>query len=254
MAIELYTGTPGSGKSYHAARRILAQLKRGGGLIANFPVNAECVNKRRRKCRVEPEYWDNGDMSASAFVEYAFKHHKIGKEGQTLVVIDECQVLFNCRDFGRKDRNAWVQFFSQHRKLGFDFLLITQSDRMMDKQIRALVETEVKHRKLNNYGFGGGMLSLLTFGSTWFIAIEYWYGGNKLKLNQEVFRYNKKFEKVYDSYRLFTDMLPGGAKALAGDCAGGDPEGVGPRGTAPAEAEAMPEGEAAEKEVTEVAS
>ena len=46
----------------------------------------------------------------------------------------------NCRDFGRKDRNAWVTFFSQHRKLGFNIILITQSDRMLDKQIRSLVE------------------------------------------------------------------------------------------------------------------
>ena len=77
-------------------------------------------------------------------------NHKIGKEGQTLVVIDECQIIFNCRDFGRKDRNAWVTFFAQHRKLGFNVILITQSDRMLDRQIRSLVEEEVKHRKLNN--------------------------------------------------------------------------------------------------------
>ena len=59
-----------------------------------------------------------------------------------MVIIDECQIIFNCRDFGRKDRGAWVTLFSQHRKLGFNFILITQNDRMLDKQIRALVETE----------------------------------------------------------------------------------------------------------------
>lgn len=235
MAIELYTGTPGSGKSYHAARRIVAWLKRGKPLIANFPVNEKAA---KEGCIARAEYLDNSELSASYLVKYAFEHLKIGVEHQCLVVIDECQVIFNCREFGRSDRMAWVQLFSQHRKLGFDFLLITQSDRMMDKQIRYLVETEVKHRKLNNYGFGGGMLSLLTLGSTWFIAMEYWYGGNKLLLSRQVFRYQKKYEKVYDSYRLFTDMLPGGAQALAGDCAGGDPEGVGPRGTAPAEGSA----------------
>ena len=61
-------------------------------------------------------------------------------------------------------------------------ILISQSDRMLDRQIRALIETEVRHRKLNNYGFGGMFLTLLTFGRTWFIAIDYWYGGNRLKL------------------------------------------------------------------------
>ncbi len=229
--ITLYTGTPGSGKSYHAARDIVGRLKRGGGLIANFPVNEDCVKKR--KTRVD--YWDNSQLTPQRLVNYALKHHKAGKEGQTLVVIDECQIKFNCRTFGQSDRNAWVQLFAQHRKLGFNFILITQQDKMLDKQIRGLIENEVRHRKLNNYGFGGLILSLLTGMSTWFIALEYWYGGNKLLLSKTVFRYQKKYEKVYDSYRLFADMA---GPVGSGVCAGGDREAVGPRGTAPAQAEA----------------
>lgn len=225
MSIWLYTGTPGSGKSYHAARDIVARLRRGGGLIANFPVKEDYIKKRKTKV----EYWDNSELTAERLVAYALEHHKIGKEGQCLVVIDECQIIFNCRTFGQKDRNDWIQFFAQHRKLGFNFILITQADRMIDKQIRSLVETEVKHRKLNNYGFGGMILSLLTLGKTWFIAIDYWYGGNKLKLGSQVFSYDKKYEKVYDSYRLFADMA---GSAGSGVCAG-VPVRAGPRGTAP---------------------
>lgn len=236
MSIWLYTGTPGSGKSYHAARDIVKRLQIGGGLIANFPVDEDYVKKR--KTRVE--YWDNSELTAERLVAHALEHHKIGKEGQTLVVIDECQIIFNCRDFGRKDRNAWVQLFAQHRKLGYNFILITQADRMIDKQIRCLVETEVKHRKLNNYGIGGRILGLFTGMSTWFVAIEYWYGGNKLRLGKQMFRYQKKYEKVYDSYRLFADMA---GSAGAGVCAG-VPGRAGPRGTAPAPPETPePEGE-----------
>lgn len=230
MAIWLYTGTPGSGKSYHAARDIVQRLRKGGGLIANFPVNEDYVKKKK----THVEYWDNSELTAERLVSYALEHHEIGKEGQCLLVIDECQIIFNCRDFGRKDRNAWVQFFAQHRKLGFNVILITQSDRMMDKQIRSLVETEVKHRKLNNYGFGGMIISLTTL--TWFVAIDYWYGGNKLKLGQSIFPYQKRYEKVYDSYRLFADMA---GPAGAGVCAGGNRVAVGPQGTAPAPVEAL---------------
>lgn len=241
MSISLYTGTPGSGKSYHAARDIVRRLKRGGGLIANFPVNEDCVKKR--KTRVE--YWDNSELTAERLVAYALEHHKIGKEGQCLLVIDECQIIFNCRDFGRKDRNAWVQFFAQHRKLGFNVILITQADRMMDKQIRCLVETEVKHRKLNNYGIGGMFLSLFSAGRTWFVAIDYWYGGNKLKLGQTIFPFRRKYEKVYDSYRLFSDLA---GSAGAGVCAGGNRAAVGPRGTAPAPKETQEQGKEGEHE------
>lgn len=224
ISIWMYTGTPGSGKSYHAARMIVGRLKRGGGLIANFPVNEDFVKKRKTSV----QYWDNSEMTVERFVAYALEHHKIGKEGQTLVVIDECQVIFNCRDFGRKDRNAWVNFFAQHRKLGFNIILITQSDRMIDKQIRSLVEEEVKHRKLNNFGFGGMVISLTM--RSWFIAISYWYGGNKLVIGKEIFSYHKKYENVYDSYRMFTDMAGG---LGTGVCAGGNREAVGPQGTAP---------------------
>lgn len=212
MSIWLYTGTPGSGKSYHAAQDIVRRLKRPGGLICNFPVNEDFVPAKRRRSHVE--YWDNSELSAQRLVSYALEHHKIGKEGQTLVVIDECQIIFNCRDFGRKDRAAWVTLFSQHRKLGYNFILITQNDRMLDKQIRALVETEIKHRKLNNYGVGGLLISLTRM--TWFVAIEYWYGGNKLKLGHQMFAYHKKYAKVYDSYKLFSDMVSAGGAVCAG--------------------------------------
>ena len=212
--IWIYTGTPGSGKSFHAAQDIFSRLRRGGGLICNFPIKEELVKKRK----AHVEYWDNSELTAERLVEYAMKHHKIGKEGQTLVVIDECQIIFNCRDFGRKDRNAWVTLFSQHRKLGFNFILITQSDRMLDKQIRALIETEVRHRKLNNYGLGGRILWLFTGGRTWFIAISYWYGGNKLMLDKTMIPYRKRTAEIYDSYKLFSDMVTAGGDV----CAGGD--------------------------------
>ena len=89
---------------------------------------------------------------------------------------------------------------------------------MLDKQIRSLVEDEVKHRKLNNYGFGGMFLTLFSLGRTWFIAIDYWYGGNKLKLGHSVFPYRKRYSALYDSYRLFSDMVTAGGAV----CAGGD--------------------------------
>lgn len=137
----------------------------------------------------------NSELTAKRLVEYALEHHKIGVEGQTMVIIDECQIIFNCRDFGRKDRGAWVTLFSQHRKL-------------------------------NNYSFGGLLISLT--GMTWFVAIEYWYGGNKLMLSKQIFAYHKKYSKVYDSYKLFSDMV-----SAAGTSVPREPrERLGPRGTA----------------------
>lgn len=199
--ISLYSGTPGSGKSLHASRDIIRWCKRGKNVITNFP----CTMEKIKKAKSTPIYMDNSELTVQALVDFARSHHIIGKEGQTLVVIDECQVKFNSRDFSKKDRMDWVVFFTQHRKYGYDFILIAQYDRMIDRQIRCLIENEFKHRKLNNYGFGGGLLTLLTLGRSWFISIEYWYGGNKLKLGDEVFMYKKIYGTIYDTFALFSD-------------------------------------------------
>lgn len=201
MAITLYSGTPGSGKSYHAASEIWNWLRfRDRGLICNFPLNGKIL-KERKRCRFD--YVDNRDLTVDFLKDYASTYHKVGIERQTLVVIDEAQVLFNARTFAAKDRQEWCTFFSQHRKYGYDFILIAQYDRMLDRQIRCLLEYEVRHRKLNNYGFGGFFLSLFTGLSTWFIAIQYWYGGNGLKLDSSMIKFSKKKADLYNSYELF---------------------------------------------------
>lgn len=200
MSIYLYSGTPGSGKSYHAAMDIWAQLRKSGrGLITNFSLNGRCL--KNAKCRYH--YVDNSDLTVRYLEDYAATYHVPGVEGQTLVIIDEAQVLFNSRSFADKDRQGWCKFFSQHRKYGFTFVLIAQFDRMLDRQIRCLLEYEVVHRKLNNYGFGGVVLSLLTGFGIWFIAIEYWYGGNNLKLRSYMIHFRKKIASIYDSFATF---------------------------------------------------
>lgn len=233
----MYTGTPGSGKSIHAAQDVISWLKKGKDLIANYPINEKAVGK----CKSHALYWDNPKLTVSKLVKYAIEHKQIGKEGSCLVIIDEAQVKFNCREMGRKDRQDWVTFFSQHRKLGFDIILITQFDRMIDRQIRAMTETEVKHRKLNNYGFGGGVLTLLTLGRSWFVAIDYWYGGNRLQLGHRVFPYRKQLGNISDSYHLFAD--------LAGSEWAGVVSGVPQGGGAPEQATDQAEPEKKKEEV-----
>lgn len=197
--IYLYSGTPGSGKSLHMARDIMVKLKRKHGVIANFPIN---TNKLKKGIFRKPgfgkfTYIDNSELTADFLKEYAYKHHKIGKEGQTLVCIDECQVIFNAREFSRKDRMEWVKFFSQHRKLGYNIILISQNDRMIDRQIRCLIEYEYKHRKANCFGFIGMLIPVPLF-----VSVIYWYGIRE-KIGTEFFTYRKKLSTLYDSYALF---------------------------------------------------
>lgn len=190
--IWLYSGTPGSGKSYHAVRDIVFRLKKRKGfnnVIANFLINFPSKNFF---------YWSNSDMKVEAFYMYAARHHKIGIEGQTLVVIDEAQIIFNSRNWNTNsnERMRWIEFFSQHRKLGFNFILIAQFDRMLDRQIRCLIEYEVAHLKVNNY--------FRIIPITTFLAVQRWYG-QKLKVGVEYIFYRKSVANYYDTMALFNN-------------------------------------------------
>lgn len=210
--IWLYTGTPGSGKSVHVAKDIYWKLLKPDWVFANFEINFDYFYKKgkNRQCGIFIER-PNYKLNPKWFVEFSklyFKKDKRGRiiEAQALLVIDECQLMFNSRDWqSTKDRMDWISFFTQHRKLGYNVILITQHDRLIDRQIRALVEYEVLHRKLNNFKFIGKLVGRLLGGSA-FIAITTWYGA-KQKVSSEVFG-GKKYYEFYDSYKMFSDSAP----------------------------------------------
>lgn len=126
------------------------------------------------------------------------------KEGSILLVIDECQRIFNARDWGQKGRGDWLTFFTLHRHLGFDIILIAQFDRMLDRQIRALIEYEYIHRKVSNFGWKGKILSLLAFGNL-FVTVKVWYP-MKEKTGSEWFRAKKMYYGLYDTFAMFDGL------------------------------------------------
>lgn len=199
--IYFYSGTPGSGKSLHVAMDIYKKLAvKKGNVIATFPVNLDYISKNGKKKIGSFVYKDISEISVEFLMEYAMEYHKEQKEGQTLVVIDECQIIFNPREFGKADRLKWITFFTQHRKLGFNFILISQFDRLVDRQIRCLFEYDIKHRKINNFG-AGMFLPVSTF-----IAVTYWYGV-KEKVSSEFFFYRKKYGRLYDTFTYFNGSI-----------------------------------------------
>lgn len=197
--IELYSGTPGSGKSLHTAKDLYWYLRSGKKLvIANFEIDLSCV--RHPECFL---YIDNCDLVPDRVIEECSRwydsHEK--KENSIILIIDECQLLFNTRDWNRPDRRAWLSFFTQHRKYGVLCTLVAQFDEMLDKQVRALIEYETIHRKVSNAGFGGLLLKILTFGD-WFVAIDIWYPMKK-QTSFAWFRAHKKYYRLYDTFNTF---------------------------------------------------
>lgn len=189
--IYLYTGTPGSGKSLNTAKDIYLKCKRKKNyVLANFE-----VNKKLLKYKENYLEFDMLTVNPQFFIDWSIKNLEPRKEGQALIIIDECQLIFNAREWqSSKNRMAWIQFFTQHRKFGYNIILITQYDRMVDRQIRALVEYEVVHRKINNYKMGRFLPCSA------FVAVSKWYGINEI-VSRDFFIYKKKYSKLYDSYK-----------------------------------------------------
>lgn len=197
----LYSGTPRSGKSLHAAYVIWDWIKRDKRpVIANFPINLEVMDSRRKKVdRNLFIYKDNHELTPEWLIDYAIEHHKPGREGEYLLVIDECALLFNTRMWDVRGRQEWVYFFQQHGKYGYDVILITQNDKYIDKQIRVLIELEIKHRALRNYKMFGRFLSFMTGGL--FMAIEYWYCA-RVRNSSQAFTINKRKASIYNTHQL----------------------------------------------------
>lgn len=196
--IILYTGTPGSGKSLDMARQMFTKLKLGHNVIGNMFVKPDKI----KNCRGRYIFVDTYEFNPYELVDYAKKYHVKGKEGQTYIVIDECQRIFNSRDWQRPVMRSWNEFFQMHRHYGFHVYLITQYDRLIDRQLRALVEYNRIHRKVSNAGLKGMLMSLLCGGKL-FVCAEEWYPKH-MPTGSYFFRYKKKYGEFYDSYAAFS--------------------------------------------------
>lgn len=200
--IYLYSGTPGSGKSLHQASDLYWDLRFNKPVVANYQINTNVFHKK-----VPFIYLPNDKLKPQELVEISkeyFSNHKF-KEGAIKLYIDECQIMFNAREWNIKGRDEWLIFFTQHRKYGFDIYLIAQFDRMIDRQIRSLIEYEVIHRKVKNFGFWGSLLNALCFGGL-FVAVSVWYP-MKERVGCEFFKAHKSLFEIYNTYETFNKSL-----------------------------------------------
>lgn len=203
--INLYSGTPGSGKSLHCAdliKRWLHTFK--APVICNFSFNAAA-------CR--PRGWgsllivDNKEISPDFLIYFSETYRKLRgwnsvPEEHILLVIDEAQLLFNAREWNKSNRSDWISFFTQHRKLGYRVILIAQFDRMLDRQIRSVLEYEFIHRKVKNIGRGGYALNALALGGL-HVCVKIYKPLNE-KVSSEFFKGNRALYSLYNSYTRFS--------------------------------------------------
>ncbi len=94
----------------------------------------------------------------------------------------------------------WVNFFANHRHFNYEFILIAQQDRMLDRQIRGLLEYDYKHRALKNWNLAFALLSLACKGL--YHVVEYWYPC-KIKTATHLKKFSQRVANCYDTMALF---------------------------------------------------
>jgi zona occludens toxin len=149
-----FEGTPGSGKSYEAVKKIIDNLRNGRTVYTNIEGMAKGYNDEQREMVKTVTGMDDYEFNKrlihlenSQVPEY-WKHVKPG----ALIVIDEAQNFFNARDWQtekNKQCNAWC---STHRHHGFDVVFITQDIARLDSAVRSLMEWTYRFRKMNFFG------------------------------------------------------------------------------------------------------
>lgn len=207
MVIKLLTGFIGSGKSYAAVKvgTSIADAPLGKKyVIANFPIKPKKkMFARFRKEKFNNPRWiykTNEELTPEYLIEMSIKHGWNKKESSCLVIFDEAGIPFNSRSWNDKSRLEWIKFLTQSRKFGYDFYFITQDGKMMDKQIRALCEFEVQHKKLNNMIY---FKWLSLFRITLFAGVAFWNGLRNEKGMLSLYFYRKSVADRYDTLNLF---------------------------------------------------
>lgn len=145
--ISVVQGPPGSGKTLYAVQLVYEALRDGKEVYTNVTF---CPSW---PALMAGRGWRKWAWTEDAIYQAALRLRpnlvaitsvsdlptNVAPEGSRLVVVDEAQLEYNCRDSANRG-STWLRWFSQSRKAGCDVVLIAQDHQMIDKQLRLLAE------------------------------------------------------------------------------------------------------------------
>jgi len=124
MAISVFTGRPGEGKTYLMVKKAWPYLLAGIDVYSNFKLDYEGENIHYYR-----DFSDLADVSSG------------------LILIDEGQYLFNSRNWDNLTLEAQYKL-QQHRKDGLNIWLTTQNIQRLDVVLRELVHNYYRCSKV----------------------------------------------------------------------------------------------------------
>lgn len=221
--IEVAQGSPGSGKSAVAVARALLHLRKGGVVAANFSLVPDWASvvagkhflstffqdyKHKLALSLHKRFYRVNSLAAIKAINprdeaVGVYRYKGGyTEGEGLLILDECQLVFNSRKWEKNFE--WIEFFTQHRKLHWNVILIAHSIEMIDSQIRPLAEYASTFRNLQKVKvFLGIPLSPIPL----FLVIQRYSGlgaGANMVAQRDIYPLPLWAAKLYDSLLVFS--------------------------------------------------
>jgi hypothetical protein len=148
MAVYIYTGKLGGGKTLCAVARIKEKIEAGCIVATNLDLDLVAmfghVTDSPRVIRIP----DKPKIHDLNLIGYGNTDYDESKNG--LLVLDECGTWFNSRNWNDKDRKPVNDWFLHARKYGWDVILIIQDIKLLDSQARdALAEHTAFCRRLD---------------------------------------------------------------------------------------------------------
>jgi zona occludens toxin len=155
--ITAHLGRPGGGKTYEIVKYqiIPTILKDKRKVVTNIPIQIDHIEKIHGK-----EYSDLVDLVDGKFHDFAgnrpFSHVDDflkyddwrNEKGQgCLFIIDEAHL-----SIGRNADSAVLEYLSMHRHYGHDIIVVTQSYRKLNRDLRDMVEVAYHCAKMAAYG------------------------------------------------------------------------------------------------------
>jgi zona occludens toxin (predicted ATPase) len=186
-----FMGTPGSGKTYEAVKKVLDNVR------VNRVVYTNIDGFDNVKCReYQKAYLSCSDFDYETSVHYLSKadvvHFWDIVPSGSLVVIDEAHKYFGNRDWKSEENKGFSLWATDHRHLGCDCVLMTHDIEKIDKHVRSCVEWTYEFKKINFVG------SLVRNSYLWYAYNSDDVTGKPLKWGRRT--YDKYLFNCYQSY------------------------------------------------------
>lgn len=209
MTISLITGVPGSGKTMFACKEISRALEDGKPVATNVQLREDFPEYiLRRSWLYYVKFWRRKSFQKRAREQFHFAESldelmairlKGSREGRGLMVLDEAHEWMNARSWSAEDRKVIVRLFSQHRKLGWDVLVLAQHPEMIDKQVRNLVEYVAYFRNLKKAKWP--LIGLPISPVNLFLGIFTWHAVKRVVVKRVFFPVSWR-ANLYDTHQV----------------------------------------------------